>query len=63
VRAALEEGFVPGGGAALVHASVVLDDLLKQNKNTANTDWLFGVKVVKNACKAPFKQIAKNAIG
>jgi chaperonin GroEL len=48
-KAALEEGVVPGGGAALVRAGATLD-----------TDFL-GQKILKEACTAPIRKIAENA--
>ncbi len=55
-RAAVEEGIVPGGGSALVHASKVLDSL-----KGANADEDTGIKIVKAALEAPLRQIAINA--
>jgi chaperonin GroEL len=54
-KAAIEEGVVPGGGAALLYSSLVLD------KTEGNDDFKFGVKIVKNACQKPFEQILINA--
>lgn len=54
-KAAIEEGIVPGGGVALLRASSALDAL----KLTG--DEAVGVKIVKGACEAPFKQIVINA--
>jgi len=55
-RAAVEEGIVPGGGAALVHAAAVLvDGLGKQG------DELIGVHVVRKALDEPARWIAQNA--
>ena len=48
-KAAIEEGIVPGGGAALLYASSGLE---------ANT---IGAKIVKQACAKPFNQILVNA--
>lgn len=36
VKAAIEEGFVPGGGLALIRASVILEQLKSTN---VNQDW------------------------
>ncbi len=55
-RAAVEEGIVVGGGAALVHASSVLDDDLKLNGDQA-----VGVRLVRKACEEPLRWIAENA--
>ena len=53
-RAAVEEGIVPGGGVALLRASMALDDLRLEN------DEQFGVKIVRRACEEPVRQIAAN---
>ncbi len=55
VRAALEEGVVPGGGVALVRASKALDSV------RAGGDAKIGVDIVRRAIEAPFKTIAANA--
>jgi len=54
-RAAIEEGIVAGGGAALLHASVVLDDL------DLSGDELIGLNVVRAALSEPLRWIAENA--
>ena len=54
-RAAVEEGIVPGGGIALLHA---LQGLIVE---TQNEDQILGVNIVKKACFAPFKAIVENA--
>ena len=55
-RAAVEEGIVVGGGAALVHAADVLaDDLGKEG------DEAVGVRLVRKACDEPLRWIAENA--
>ncbi|VFQ67006.1 unnamed protein product [Cuscuta campestris] len=55
-KAAVEEGIVPGGGAALLHATRVLKDL-----ETANESQRIGVQIIENALKAPAFTIASNA--
>jgi len=55
-RAAVEEGIVPGGGSALVHAATALANL-----KGANADEDTGIKIVKAALEAPLRQIAINA--
>ncbi len=55
-RAAVEEGVVAGGGAALLYASQAIDGL-----NTENNDQKVGVQIVRNALKAPMRQIVENA--
>jgi chaperonin GroEL len=54
-RAAIEEGIIPGGGSALVHIGAELDDLGKTG------DEATGVRVVRQALKAPCYWIAANA--
>ncbi len=55
-RAAVQEGVVPGGGAALVHAGKVLARL---NGDTPDQD--AGIKIIRRAIQAPLRQIAENA--
>ncbi|MGC9120169.1 MAG: chaperonin GroEL [Sulfurihydrogenibium sp.] len=55
-KAAVEEGIVPGGGVALYRASRALCNI-----NEENPDKAWGIKIVRNACKVPLKQIAYNA--
>jgi len=55
-RAAVEEGIVAGGGAALLHAVRVLEKL-----KVANDDQKAGVDIVRRAIQAPARQIAENA--
>ncbi|MCW2599144.1 MAG: groEL [Frankiales bacterium] len=55
-RAAVEEGIVPGGGAALVHAAKALAGGLG-----LEGDELTGVKVVQAALDEPARWIAENA--
>jgi len=53
-RAAVEEGIVPGGGVALLRASVALQAL------KADGDEQFGVTIVRRACEEPVRQIVLN---
>ncbi|MEL6317041.1 MAG: chaperonin GroEL, partial [Pseudomonadota bacterium] len=55
-RAAVQEGVVPGGGVALLHASKVLRGL-----TGANADQTRGVEIVRAALESPLRQIAENA--
>ena len=55
-RAAVQEGVVPGGGVALVHAGKVLATLAGEN-----SDQDAGIKIVRRAIQAPLRQIADNA--
>jgi len=56
-RAAVEEGIVPGGGIALLHA------LKNLTVTCDNEDQSLGVNIVRKACFAPFKAIVENAGG
>jgi chaperonin GroEL len=53
-RAAVEEGIVPGGGVALLRASVAL------RKFKLEGDEQFGVTIVRRACEEPVRQIVLN---
>ena len=55
-RAAVEEGIVAGGGAALLHSARVLDKL-----KVDNDDQRVGVEVVRRALSTPTRQIVDNA--
>ena len=55
-RAAVEEGIVVGGGAALVYAATVLDGDLGYEGDAA-----VGVRLVAKACQEPLRWIAENA--
>ena len=55
-RAAVEEGIVPGGGTALLHASAELADGLGRTGDEAT-----GVALVRRALSAPLRSIASNA--
>lgn len=54
-KAAVEEGIVPGGGAALIRAAKVLNNLELGKEES------IGVQIVKSSLEAPLKQIANNA--
>ena len=54
-RAAIEEGIVPGGGSALVHAVSVLDDDLGLTGDEA-----VGVRIVRRSADQPLRWIAEN---
>jgi chaperonin GroEL len=49
-KAAIEEGIVPGGGAALIHARVGIKSIGE-----------VGADIVYNACSSPLKKILSNA--
>ena len=55
-KAALQEGILPGGGVALIHARQVL-----ANKKYDNVDLDLGRDIVYRACTAPFLKILSNA--
>src|SRR5215207_3727711 len=55
-RAAVEEGIVPGGGAALLYAIRSLKGLKHENN-----DQRVGIEIVHKALQAPARQIAENA--
>ena len=54
-RAAVQEGIVPGGGTALLRASVVL------NIKGANDDQTAGINIIRKALQSLVRQIAENA--
>ncbi|RUV91819.1 chaperonin GroEL [Mesorhizobium sp. M1A.F.Ca.IN.022.07.1.1] len=54
-RAAVEEGIVPGGGVALLRASLTIKE------TGANSDQTAGIAIVRRALQAPARQIAANA--
>jgi chaperonin GroEL len=54
-RAAIEEGIIAGGGAALVHASTALDGL------ALTGDEATGANIVRTALDEPLRWIANNA--
>ncbi|MER9838958.1 chaperonin GroEL [Mesorhizobium sp. M0145] len=54
-RAAVEEGIVPGGGVALLRASLAI------TVTGANSDQTAGIAIVRRALQAPARQIAANA--
>jgi chaperonin GroEL len=54
-KAAVEEGVIPGGGSALVHAAAAIDELSLEG------DELTGARSVRTALDAPLARIADNA--
>ena len=56
-RAAVEEGYVPGGGSALLSCVPVLQKLV----DTLTGDEKTGAQIILKACEEPVRQIAKNA--
>jgi chaperonin GroEL len=56
-RAALEEGIVPGGGVAFLHAQQPVADLL----DSLDGDERTGARIIHRALEEPIRQIARNA--
>ena len=56
-KAAAEEGYVPGGGVALIRAISAVEDIRSKLKG----DEKHGADIVAEAIKAPMRQIADNA--
>ena len=56
VKAALEEGYLPGGGVTLLRLANEVDEL-----GSNNEDELVGMTIFASALKAPFKTIVENA--
>ena len=54
-KAAVEEGIVPGGGVALIRASIALDELELDKEER------IGLDILKKALKEPLRMIAQNA--
>jgi len=54
-RAAIDEGIIPGGGVALMHAVSTLDIVGDNSEQTS------GIDIVRHACEAPFRAIMANA--
>ncbi len=57
-RAAIEEGIVPGGGAALIKAVYSMDEFLAEGLSEEEK---IGVNIIKKALISPLRQIAENA--
>ncbi|VAX04297.1 Heat shock protein 60 family chaperone GroEL [hydrothermal vent metagenome] len=55
-RAAVEEGIVPGGGAALLYAIRALEGL-----EGVNSDQTVGINIIRKALETPLRQIVENA--
>ena len=55
-RAAVREGIVAGGGAALLYATKALEKV-----KTDNQDQNVGIDIIRKALQAPLRQIAENA--
>lgn len=57
IRAAVEEGVVPGGGSALAHSASVLDALIAETSGDVSV----GVELVRSVLTRPLARIAINA--
>nr|MCR5040594.1 chaperonin GroEL [Clostridia bacterium] len=57
-KAAVEEGYVPGGGVALLD---VVDKVTALKEATADPDVKTGIAIVERAIQEPIRQIAANA--
>ena len=55
-RAAVEEGYLPGGGVAYIRAAEALENLTGENEDETT-----GIRIVAKAIEAPLRQIAANA--
>ncbi|MDR0660546.1 MAG: chaperonin GroEL [Prevotellaceae bacterium] len=55
-RAAVEEGFVPGGGVAYIRAIAALEEMKGDNEDETT-----GIEIVKRAIEEPLRQIVENA--
>ncbi len=55
-RAAVEEGYLPGGGVAYIRAASALQDLTGDNEDETT-----GIRIVAKAIEEPLRQIAANA--
>ena len=55
-RAAVEEGYLPGGGVAYIRAAEALKDLKGENEDETT-----GIHIVAKAIEEPLRQIAANA--
>src|SRR3989344_3529116 len=64
-RAAVEEGIVPGGGVALLRASLALETLVAEGSSfaeaSADRDEKTGIAILRRAIEEPVRQIAENA--
>jgi len=58
-RAAIEEGIIPGGGAAFIKAVYSKDEFLKNEK--LFDEEKIGIKIVEKALESPLRQIAHNS--
>jgi len=57
-RAAIEEGIVPGGGAAFIKATYSIDEIFDEKTSAEEK---IGANIIKEALISPLRQIAENA--
>ncbi|MBR1573266.1 MAG: chaperonin GroEL [Bacteroidales bacterium] len=55
-RAAVEEGYLPGGGVAYIRAAEALKKLKGENEDETT-----GIRIIERAIEEPLRQIAQNA--
>ena len=55
-RAAVEEGYLPGGGVAYIRAAEALKGLKGENEDETT-----GIRIIERAIEEPLRQIAQNA--
>ncbi len=55
-RAAVEEGIIPGGGTALIHAAQKLEGVKPENE-----DEKLGIEIIRRAVEEPLRMIVENA--
>ncbi len=60
-KAALEEGFLPGGGVALLNSAMWLTDTMFNSDDELSEDEKIGYDIIVNACEQPFYKILTNA--
>jgi chaperonin GroEL len=60
-KAAIAEGIVPGGGAALAKVAAKLAKNVDRISNTQGDEFAVGYSILVGALTAPFKQIVQNA--
>lgn len=58
-QAAIQEGIVPGGGTALIRAAKCLD----RHPHRRADSYACGIRIMRDACEAPLRQIVENAGG
>ena len=58
-KAAVEEGIVVGGGAALIHAKQLINGSLVTDDTKIDSNK--GIDIILGACESPFKAIMENA--